>query len=234
MAYYQELRQTAIKTNRQFLYETNVGAGLPVIDTFKGLMNAGDQLIKLEGILSGSLSYIFGKIEEGMSLSQATYIARDSGFTEPDPRDDLSGMDVARKILIMAREAGMAIEMEDIEIESVLPKDFDANGSIDEFLENLKKLDSAFEASAKTAKNSDAVLRYIGQISDGKGKVTITSLPKDTPLAGVKDGENAIAIHSHYYQPIPLVLRGYGAGAEVTAAGVFGDVMRTLAWKKEF
>jgi len=231
--YYQELRSTAQKTNRRFLYETTVGAGLPVIDTFQNLIKAGDELQRFEGILSGSLSYIFGKLDEGMSLSEATAIAKENGFTEPDPRDDLSGMDVARKLLIMAREAGMQLEISDINIESVLPSDFDDSGDVNEFMRNLSKLDSDVSARCAAAKAEGKVLRYIGNIVDGKCKVSIDEVDSSHPLYSVKEGENALAIHSRYYQPLPFVLRGYGAGAEVTAAGVFGDILRTLAWEQQ-
>jgi len=231
--YYQDLRSTAQKTNRRFLYETTVGAGLPVIDTLQSLIKAGDELERFEGILSGSLSYIFGKLDEGMSLSQATAIAKENGFTEPDPRDDLSGMDVARKLLIMAREAGMQLELSDIKIQSVLPDSFDASGDIDTFMKNLTKLDDEVNAQVNEAKSAGKVLRYIGNIVDGQCQVSIEAVDNTHPLYSIKEGENALAIHSRYYQPLPFVLRGYGAGAAVTAAGVFGDVLRTLAWEQQ-
>ncbi|EWH08508.1 bifunctional aspartokinase I/homoserine dehydrogenase I [Catenovulum agarivorans DS-2] len=233
MAFYQQIREAAAETNRRFLYETNVGAGLPVIDTLQSLISAGDELIGFQGILSGSLSFIFGKLDEGMSLSQATAIARENGFTEPDPRDDLSGMDVARKLLIMAREAGMEMELSDIDVESVLPADFDAEGSIDEFMTNLPKADAHYKAMMESAKEKGQVLRYVGIIEDGKCRCSIQAVGPEHPLYAIKDGENALAIHSLYYQPIPLVIRGYGAGADVTAAGVFADLMRTMPWKRE-
>lgn len=227
-AYYQELRENARQSQHKFLYETNVGAGLPVIENLQNLLAAGDEVEKFEGILSGSLSFIFGKLEEGLTLSQATLIAKEKGFTEPDPRDDLSGADVARKLLILARETGLPLEFEDIEVEGVLPKGFSEGMDREEFLKMLPEMDAEFDKRVQAAKAEGKVLRYVGSINGDKCRVAIEAVDENHPLYKVKDGENALAFLTRYYSPIPLLLRGYGAGTDVTAAGVFADILRTL------
>jgi aspartokinase/homoserine dehydrogenase 1 len=230
IAYYRALRETAARNFKKFLYETNVGAGLPVIDTLQALIRSGDRLVTFEGLLSGSLSMILGLLDDGEALSTAVGKAMDLGYTEPDPRDDLSGMDVARKLLIIAREVGLELELEDIEVQPVVPLEAVPDGSRDELLKALQGFDSEFATRAEKARPEDKVLRYVGRIEDGKCSVSIEDTPISSPLGAVRNGENALVLHTRYYTPIPLVLRGYGAGAEVTAAGVFADLLRT-AWR---
>ena len=228
ISYYNLLRENARCNQRKFLYDTNVGAGLPVIENLQNLLAAGDEVLRFNGILSGSLSYIFGLLEEGKTLSEATALAREKGFTEPDPRDDLSGQDVARKLLILARETGLQLELSDVEVEGVLPQGFAEGKPTAEFMAMLPQLDDEFKARIEKAQAQGKVLRYVGQIENGKCKVSIVEVDGDDPLYKVKNGENALAFYTRYYQPIPLLLRGYGAGNAVTAAGVFADILRTL------
>lgn len=228
--YYHELRKVANRMRRRFLYETNVGAGLPIIDTLQNLFKSGDKLTGFTGIMSGSLSYIFGRLDEDVPFSKAVAEAKELGFTEPDPRDDLNGMDVARKALIIARETGADIELEDIKIDKVFPKTFDSSGSVEQFMKNLPKVDEYFSKKISQLRNEKKVLRMGASIMDGKCKVGILEVDKKNPLYGVTGGENAFVFHTERYAPIPLTVRGYGAGAAVTAAGVFGDILRTVSF----
>ena len=231
--FYHELRRTANKMHRRFLYETNVGAGLPIIDTLQNLYKSGDKLESFNGIMSGSLSYIFGKLDEGVPFSQAVFEAKDLRYTEPDPRDDLEGKDVARKALIIARESGYDIELTDIEMFKVFPDSFDPSGTVEEFLAKLPQVDDYFNKKMAELKKQNKVLRMGASIKDGKVSVGMMEVGKDDPLYGVRGGENAFVFYTERYQPIPLTVRGYGAGAGVTAAGVFGDILRTVSFNPE-
>ncbi|MCR5622116.1 MAG: bifunctional aspartate kinase/homoserine dehydrogenase I, partial [Treponema sp.] len=225
-----QLRETANAMHVRFLYETNVGAGLPIIDTLQNLFKSGDSLTGFNGIMSGSLSYIFGRLDEGVSFSKAVLEAKDKRFTEPDPRDDLKGTDVARKALIIAREAGMSLELSDIQMNSIFPEGFDIEGTTEEFIERLPQLDSYFADKMAALKKEGKVLRMGASIQKGKVSVGMLEVGPDDPLYAVKGGENAFVFHTTRYNPIPLTIRGYGAGAGVTAAGVFGDILRTVSW----
>ena len=231
--FYHELRRTANKMHRRFLYETNVGAGLPIIDTLQNLYKSGDKLESFNGIMSGSLSYIFGKLDEGVPFSQAVLEAKELRYTEPDPRDDLEGKDVARKALIIARESGYDIELTDIEMFKVFPDSFDPSGTVEEFRAKLPQVDDYFNKKMAELKKQNKVLRMGASIRDGKVSVGMMEVGKDDPLYGVRGGENAFVFYTERYQPIPLTVRGYGAGAGVTAAGVFGDILRTVSFNPE-
>ncbi|MCI5606497.1 MAG: bifunctional aspartate kinase/homoserine dehydrogenase I [Treponema sp.] len=231
--FYHELRRTANRMHRRFLYETNVGAGLPIIDTLQNLFKSGDKLTSFNGIMSGSLSYIFGKLDEGVPFSKAVLEAKQLRYTEPDPRDDLNGMDVARKGLIIARESGYDIELEDITMYKVFPDSFDSSGTVEEFLAKLPQVDEYFAKKIADLKKENKVLRMGATIKDGKVSVGMIEVGQDDPLYSVKGGENAFVFYTERYQPIPLTVRGYGAGAGVTAAGVFGDILRTVSFNPE-
>jgi len=226
LEFYQEIRRRAGRRMRRFLYETNVGAGLPVIDTLKNLVITGDKVLRFEGILSGSMSYILGLIGDGTPLSEAVKAAKDKGFTEPDPRDDLSGMDVARKLLILAREMGLELELSNVKVEGMLPDSFDDSGEIPDFMARLSQLDAEFKTRIEQLKAEGQMLRYVGTITPEGCRVGLTPVGHEHPLAVVKGGENALSFLTERYQPHPMVVRGYGAGAEVTAAGVLSDVLR--------
>lgn len=221
-------RQVAARRRRRYLYETHVGAGLPVIDTVKSLIHSGDRVLSFQGILSGTLSFLYGLLDDGVALSAAVRTARERGFTEPDPRDDLSGADMARKILILAREFGHVVEPSDVEVVGVIPGDFDGSGSVDVWMSRLTDLDDRFGREAADRRARGVVLRYVGAIGPDGLRVGPTEVAVDHPLAAIRGGENALSFLTAHYQPKPMIIRGYGAGADVTATGVLGDILRVV------
>lgn len=232
LARYLGLRSALQGHRRRFHYETNVGAGLPVIGPLRDLLSGGDEIQRVEGILSGTLSFVYGQLEEGVPLSVAIARAREAGYTEPDPRVDLSGLDVARKALVLSRELGGTLEREDVQLEGVLPSGFDLSGSVEEFLARLPGADAAMAARVEELRGRGEVLRFVAHVEATCCRVGPQAMALAHPLAAVRGGENAVSICSTAYSPRPMVVRGYGAGAEVTAAGVLADVMRlaTGSW----
>lgn len=224
-AFYNELQQTAQKRGVKFLYETNVGAGLPVINTLQNLMHSGDDILKVEGVLSGSLSYIFNTYDGSTSFKDVVLQAKEKGFTEPDPRDDLSGMDVARKILILARESGIPLEPEDVKIENILPESCINAPTVESFFEELEKADDVFKKLALDAKNQNQKLCFIAKLEDGDVNVGLQAVGADHPFSALAGSDNMISYTTVRYKLNPLVIKGPGAGAEVTAAGVFADII---------
>ncbi|WP_411030212.1 bifunctional aspartate kinase/homoserine dehydrogenase I [Spongiimicrobium sp. 3-5] len=229
--YYRLLREELIKNQKQYLYETNVGAGLPLIDTIKLLHLSGENITRIKGVFSGSLSYIFNTFsEEDVPFSKILEQAMEQGFTEPDPREDLSGNDVGRKLLILARELDLSNEFSDIQIQNLIPIGLQ-EGDVQHFLANLDVLDRKFEEIKRQSQNGN-VLRYVGDLSGDlqqeKGilEVKLISVPKESALGQVKGSDSIIEIYTESYGEHPLVIQGAGAGAAVTARGVFGDILR--------
>ncbi|WP_233897245.1 bifunctional aspartate kinase/homoserine dehydrogenase I [Tenacibaculum piscium] len=230
-SFYKKLRDTLAKNNKSYLYETNVGAGLPLIDTIKLLHDSGENITKIRGVFSGSLSYLFNTFSsDDVAFSETLQKAIDKGFTEPDPREDLCGNDVARKLLILARELDLENELEDIAIENLIPTAFRESSSAD-FLSNLKALNTVFQ-QRKEAQKPNHVLRYIGDLSGDlskeKGNLTVklVSVPTNSVLGSLKGSDVIFEIYTESYGEKPIVIQGAGAGAKVTARGVFGDILR--------
>lgn len=225
IAYYKNLKETARKRGVRFLYETNVGAGLPVINTLNDLLLSGDKVIKIEAVLSGTLNYIFSSFTEGKKFSEVVMSAKEKGFTEPDPRDDLSGMDVARKILILSRETGLDLELSQIEVQNLVPEDC-RKMDCSTFLHTFSAHDEHFEKLRHNACVQNKKLRYQATLDNDKVKVELNMVDSNHPFYTLAGSDNIILLTTERYQERPMVIRGPGAGAEVTAAGVFADVIR--------
>jgi aspartokinase/homoserine dehydrogenase 1 len=222
---YIALRNIAKKRNVKFLYETNVGAGLPLINTLQGLINSGDRIHKIEAVLSGTLSFIFNTFSAGLKFVDVVKEAKAKGFTEPDPRDDLSGTDVARKILILARESGIKLEFSEVENIPLLSQEAMAANSVDDFYAVLEKENSKYESLLNEALAKGEVLRFIASLENGKAKLGLTSVGKSHPFYNLAGSENIVSFTTERYFNNPLVVKGPGAGAEVTAMGVFADII---------
>ena len=225
---YKILRALSVKHDVKFLYETNVGAGLPVIETLRSMIESGDEIKSIEAILSGTLSYIFNTYKPGIAFSEVVLQAKNSGYTEPDPRIDLSGMDVARKMLILARECGAEIELNNIEIEGFLPEACTKAGSVDDFFKVLKENDFIFQEMLNKSLSKNEVLRYIASFKENSISVSLQSVSQEHPFYSLKGSDNIVAFTTERYNQTPLVIKGPGAGAQVTAAGVLSDILKVL------
>lgn len=221
---YAELKNTARKRGVKFLFETNVGAGLPIINTINDLINSGDRILKIEAVLSGTLNFIFNTIGADCKLSETIRLAQEKGYSEPDPRIDLSGKDVIRKLVILARESGYALNQEDIEKELFIPQQM-FDGTIDAFWKALPQLDDEFEARRRALEESGKRWRFVASLSEGKGKVSLCEVNEYHPFYNLQGSNNIILLTTERYKEYPMMIQGYGAGAAVTAAGVFADIM---------
>jgi bifunctional aspartokinase / homoserine dehydrogenase 1 len=223
--YYKQLKDTAVSKGIKFYFETNVGAGLPILSTIKDLINSGDQIIKIQAVLSGTLNFIFNALSKEVPLSKAIQMAVDAGFSEPDPRVDLSGRDVVRKLLILTREAGYELEAEQINVEKFVPEDL-FDGSMEQFWEGLNKLDGEFELRRQQLESEMKKLRYIAVFNQEVATVSLQAVDNHSPFYDLEGSNNIILLTTERYNEYPMQIKGYGAGAGVTAAGVFSDIIR--------
>ena len=221
---YLKLKQTALKRGVKFLFETNVGAGLPIIGTINDLKNSGDKILKIEAVLSGTLNFIFNEISADVPFSETVARAKQQGYSEPDPRIDLSGKDVVRKLVILAREAGYKVEQDDVEKHLFVPDDF-FKGSIDDFWKNLPSLDADFEARRKVLESENKRWRFVAKLDHGKTSVSLEAVGQHHPFYGLEGSNNIVLLTTERYREYPMLIQGYGAGAGVTAAGVFANIM---------
>ncbi len=223
---YEELQDLSRKFNASFLYETNVGAGLPIIDTLNNLIASGDNIHKIQAVLSGSLNFVFNNYAAGTTFHDVVTQAQKEGYTEPDPKIDLSGVDVARKILILARESGKTMELNDIENDSFLPKESLDTDSVEDFYTSLNKHENHFKEILDSANKQECRLKYVAQYENEKAKVGLQQIPKDHPFYNLEGSDNIVLFYTDRYPENPLIVKGAGAGADVTASGIFADIIR--------
>ena len=223
-ANYTELKQIARNRGVKYLFETNVGAGLPIIKTINDLLASGDKILKIEAVVSGTLNFIFNKISAEVPFSETIRMAKEQGYSEPDPRIDLSGKDVIRKLVILAREAGYVLEQEDVEKNLFVPDEF-FQGSLDDFWKNISSLDADFESRRQKLEAENKHWKFVAKLEDGKGSVSLQEVSRSHPFYGLEGSNNIVLLTTERYNEYPMMIQGYGAGASVTAAGVFADII---------
>ena len=223
-ANYTELKQIARNRGVKFLFETNVGAGLPIIKTINDLIASGDKILKIEAVVSGTLNFIFNKISADVPFSETIRMAKEEGYSEPDPRIDLSGKDVIRKLVILAREAGYELEQEDVEKHLFVPDEF-FQGSLEDFWKNVPSLDADFENRRQKLEEENKHWKFVAKLEDGKGSVSLQEVSRSHPFYGLEGSNNIVLLTTERYKEYPMMIQGYGAGASVTAAGVFADII---------
>ena len=221
---YAKLKHTALTRGVIFRFETNVGAGLPIINTINDLRNSGDRILKIEAVLSGTLNYIFNEVAAKVPFSEAVHRAKANGYSEPDPRIDLSGTDVMRKLVILTREAGYRIELDDVEKHLFVPDEF-FKGSLEEFWQRLPMLDETFEQQRKELEAQGKCWRFVATMEQGKGCIALREIEKEHPFYQLEGSNNIVMLTTERYREFPMLIQGYGAGAGVTAAGVFANIM---------
>ena len=221
---YRELKTIAQQRGVKFLFETNVGAGLPIIRTINDLCNSGDKILRIEAVLSGTLNFIFNKISKDIPFSRTVQMAKEEGYSEPDPRIDLSGKDVIRKLVILSREAGYELSQEDVARQLFVPDSF-FEGSVEAFWEKLPTLDAGFEERRQQLESEGKVWRFVASLVEGKASVSLQEVNHDHPFYVLEGSNNIVMLTTERYNEYPMLIQGYGAGASVTAAGVFADIM---------
>jgi len=224
--YYNELKKLSRKYNASFLFETNVGAGLPVIDTLSHLITSGDKVNTIQAVLSGSLNFIFNNFNAETTFHDVVKQAQDEGYTEPDPRIDLSGIDVARKVLILARESGHSIELSDLESDNFLTDDAMKSDSVDDFYKTLINDEAYYQSLFKSAQEKNCQLKFVAEFDNGKAKVGLKEIPEGHPFYNLQGKDNIVMFYTQRYPEQPMIIKGAGAGADVTASGLFADIIR--------